>query len=339
MNKNNQTHSDEIDFINLLKIIWSGKNKILLITIISILLGFGYSKQIPDNYINSLSIKQSNNELFDNFFFVKKYLGTQLSSKIILDRFIYELQDYEEFLFHLKKTKQVSENISNLSIKDQEKELFKYATLLKIVKFKNKKNGNEFILNFEWNNKQEAIDVLRNTINLTIKNLEKSLYDEIEDSLKREKKNTIFLDKQRLDFLIEQNQIAAELDITHNQLNSNNYSSSQIPLFHLGPMNENVAATNNAYYLRGSKAISMEIELIKNREYEKFTFIRQEINSLKKDSFKWVNYNTYLIKTVSTKHTKKIIQISILLGLIVGAFYVLISSAFKSHNTSKKDTN
>jgi LPS O-antigen subunit length determinant protein (WzzB/FepE family) len=332
MNKNNQTHSDEIDFINLLKIIWSGKNKILLITIISISIGFGYSNQIRDNHINSLVVKPSNSYLFNKFFFIKKYLETPISNQNILDRFIYELQDYEEFLFYLKKTKQVTENISKLNIKDQEKDLFKYATLLEIVKL-DKAGETEFILNFKWDNKEEAIDILQNTINLTLKNLEKSLYDEIEQSLELEKINIMHRDTERLQFLLEQSSIAIELDIVDNQLN--NSSLSQVPVL-LGTVENNNSTTNIAYYLRGFKAINKEIELIKNRKYQKFQFIKQEINSLKKDSINWVNYNIYLIETKSLKHTKLIIQISILLGLIVGVFYVLISSAFKSHTASKK---
>ena len=38
----------------------------------------------------------------------------------------------------------------------------------------------------------------------------------------------------------------------------------------------------------------------------------------------------------SLKNTKLILMISILLGLIVGVFYVLISNAFKSQTVSKK---
>jgi len=42
------------------------------------------------------------------------------------------------------------------------------------------------------------------------------------------------------------------------------------------------------------------------------------------------------METKSLKDTKFILMISILLGLIIGVFFVLISNAFQSHNTSKK---
>jgi LPS O-antigen subunit length determinant protein (WzzB/FepE family) len=59
MKKNSPLYDDEIDLIALFKIIWDGKIKILLITIISFFVGFVYNSQIPVNYTNSLTIKLS----------------------------------------------------------------------------------------------------------------------------------------------------------------------------------------------------------------------------------------------------------------------------------------
>jgi LPS O-antigen subunit length determinant protein (WzzB/FepE family) len=66
MKKNSFLYNDEIDLINVFTIIWYGKIKILLITIISFLVGFGYSYQIPKNYLNSLTISTN-----DSFQFTK----------------------------------------------------------------------------------------------------------------------------------------------------------------------------------------------------------------------------------------------------------------------------
>ena len=60
MKKNtNLFYDDEIDLIGLFRIIWDGKIKILLITIISFLLGLGYNSQIPRNYLNSITVNPS----------------------------------------------------------------------------------------------------------------------------------------------------------------------------------------------------------------------------------------------------------------------------------------
>ena len=56
MKKNYPLYNDEIDLIALFKNIRDGKIKILLITLISFLIGFGYQSRIPPNYLNSLTI-------------------------------------------------------------------------------------------------------------------------------------------------------------------------------------------------------------------------------------------------------------------------------------------
>ena len=64
MKKNSPLYDDEIDLIALFKIIWDGKIKILFVTLISFLVGFGYNSQIPENYLNSLAIKTYKNTEF-----------------------------------------------------------------------------------------------------------------------------------------------------------------------------------------------------------------------------------------------------------------------------------
>ena len=67
-------HEDEIDLLNLFKIIWDYKIKILIFTIISFLIGFGYSYQLPNNYLSSLVIKKSDNYQLNKFNYIEKLL-------------------------------------------------------------------------------------------------------------------------------------------------------------------------------------------------------------------------------------------------------------------------
>ena len=101
-------------------------------------------------------------------------------------------------------------------------------------------------------------------------------------------------------------------------------------------MSLNISTADIAYYLRGYKAIDKEIELIENRDYQNLKFIEQEINDFKDTEIEFVKYNVYLMDHNSLKDTKLILVISILLGLIVGIFYVLISNAFQAKKISKK---
>ena len=323
MKKNSLLYDDEIDLIALFKIIWNGKIKILLITIISFLVGLGYNSQIPRNYLNSLTINSSDDIELIKFANIQKLIGSNQSSLV---RFFNELEDYEEFLLSIKNTKKIQENISKLNIEDQEIELFKYIKLLEIVKPKN--NEESFTIDYKWHDPDEAKKILQETLNLTSKNLKRSI--ELEFSKRLEyKKKLLFNDELlRLDYLNEQSAIAKELNIIDNQIDNVNLSQSSVSL--------NINTADIAYYLRGYKAIDKEIELIKNREHQNLKFIEQEINDFKNTEIEFTKYNIYLTNIKSLKNTKPILTILILLGLIVGIFYVLISNALQSQTVSKK---
>ena len=337
MKKNTPLHDDEIDLIALFKILWDNKIKIILITIISFLIGLGYSYQLPNNYLHSLTISKSYSSQFIKLNSIVNLIRTNQSnqsnqfyelnqtpsSKIVLDRFINELQDYEEFLSNLKNTKKFKDNIKNLSIEDQEKVLFKYVKLLQIVKPKKKET--DYKLNLKWHDTEEVIKIFQDTLNLVMNNVIKSIFEQLKQTLEFEKKMILQNDKKKLDFLLEQSSIAKELNISDNQLKSTNFYQSNLSL--------NINNISDiAYYLRGYRAIDKEIELIQNRDYQFLELIEQEINEFKDTDTKLVDYNIYLIETKSLKNMKLILMISIIVGLIIGVFYVLISNAFKSQN-------
>jgi cell division septal protein FtsQ len=86
----------------------------------------------------------------------------------------------------------------------------------------------------------------------------------------------------------------------------------------------------------GYKAIDKEIELIQNREYKNFKSIKQELNFLKNEKINFIDYDINLIKVKRLKNIQSILVISILLGLILGIFYVLITNKFQSKISDKK---
>jgi len=334
MKKNFPVYDYEIDLIALLKILWDNKIKIILITIISFLIGLGYSYKLPNNYLHSLNVSKSDSSKFIKLNYLIKLIKSNqpnqpnqpnqlvFSNKIIIDRFINELKDYEEFLFNLKDTKKFKEILKNLSIEDQEKVLFKHVKLLEIVKAKKKEDI--YILNLNWQDSDESKKIIQDTLNLVMNNVIKSIFEQLEQTLEFEKKMISQNDRKKLDYLSEQSSIAKELDISDNQVDNANLYQSNLSL----NINSN-DITDTAYYLRGYRAIDREIELIQNRDYQNLKFIEQEINEFKNSDIKFVDYNAYLIETKSLKNTKLILIISIILGLIIGVFYVLISNAFK----------
>tara|TARA_A100001015_G_C15043652_1_gene741713 strand:+ start:5923 stop:6999 length:1077 start_codon:yes stop_codon:yes gene_type:complete len=358
MKKNIQRYNSEIDLIYVLKIIWDSKIKIIFITLISFLIGLGYNLQIPKNYLNVLDISvptsmelqrvgylnklmeinslEGNNEPnYENVFtnlsntYLAKTLDYQNSpiSQQILNMFINELKDYEEFFFYLKNIKKVEEAVSKFKIEDQEVELFKYASLLEVIE--PKKDKKDYILNFIWHDPDEAKKILQDTLDFVQKNLQIRIVNELRQTLEFKKKFALNIDRERLNFLIEQSSIARELGILDNQIDSLNLSQSNVSL--------NINTANIAYYLRGYKAINKEIEIIKNRDYEVFEYIEKEISNFSDLDFELVNYNIYLMSSESLNNTKLILIIFIVLGLIIGSFYSLILDALKLKKTFKKN--
>ena len=315
MKKNSPIYDDEIDLIALFKIIWDGKIKILLVTIISFLVGLGYNSQIPRNYLNSLTVYPSKTSEFIKFDNIQNLLKSNQSNQAnqanqsnqsnqsFLDKFINELADNEEFLKSVKNTKKIQENFEKFKIEEQEIQLFEYTKLLEIVR--QKKN---YKINFKWHNIDEAKDILQDTINLTLINLDKSIYEELDLALEK------IYDSEQLDYLKTQRQIAKELNI------------SDIPYGYTG----------QPYYLRGYVAIDKEIEIFQKNIEKELKLLKSQINSLKKENIKWIKYDINFIEKKSLKNTKLILIISILLGLIGVVSFVLISNAFKSHTASRK---
>jgi len=339
MKKNSPLYDDEIDLIALFKIIWDGKIKILLITLISFLVGFVYNSQIPEYYLNSLTIKPSKSIEFLKLDNIDRLLKlnkskesnesnqSNQSNQLYLARFINELEDYEEFLSIIRNTKKIQEYFSKRNIKNKEKELFKYAKSLQIVA--PNKNQENYIINFKWHNSEEAQKILQDTLNLVTKNLKEITDLELEQNIEFKKKLLLNADRTRLDYLKEQSAIAKELKILDNQIDNINLSQSSVSL--------NINTADIAYYLRGYKAIDKEIQLIENRKYQNLKIIEEELNSFKAQNIKFVDYNIFLMDHNSDKNTKLTLVISILLGLIVGIFYVLLSQMISTKNGTKRD--
>tara|TARA_B100001093_G_C26830195_1_gene1015770 strand:+ start:1599 stop:2621 length:1023 start_codon:yes stop_codon:yes gene_type:complete len=337
MKKKSVIYNHELDLINFFKILWKGKIKIFLIIIILFLMGYAYHFHKPNNYLYSLAIKQGESSELYNYFFLKNLIKINQINQInkinnlndetiILNKFIRELKDKEELIFNLQKTKKIRENLKQIPLEARKKILFNYAKSLQIVK--SEKNPTEFILYFSWDNANEASEIIKDTLDLTLINLEKSIYKNLEQQLRFLKEMTENNDMNRINYLTEQSSIAKDLEIKKNQIDNVDLSQSSVSL----TINNN----DIAYYLRGYKAIDKEIELIEKRDYQNLIFIAEKINSFKKIDTKWINYNIYSLEQKSLKNANSILKISILSGLIIGVFYVLISSAIQSTTTLKK---
>ena len=306
MTKKSITLKDEVNLYRLFKSIWDGKIKIILITIISVLVGVGYNYSLPEQntFKYSLKINSSANSEFIKFVPIYNFLNTsesdltgisltglkgtdainhvaqgspKLLNEKILDKFIQELMDFEELIVTLKTNEKISKKISDLSNKDQESILFDYAKLFSIDL--PSKQFSYHVLNFLWKNDRDlGRAIVEETLNLTLKNLVDEFYEELDDLLEIKINAVINQDKRKVAYLLEQSAIARELNISDNQVDIVNLSQSD-------------------YYLRGFKAIDMEIKLIQDRKYDFFKYLTEELDKIKQEKTKWVDYNIYLLES------------------------------------------
>jgi LPS O-antigen subunit length determinant protein (WzzB/FepE family) len=339
MKKKNIFTNDEIDLFQIIKLIWRGKIKIAFITTIFFLIGVIYNYQQPNNYSISLYVKPGNPADYGRVYVIEKLISNiiienerqkpinpilnpsnkdQLINDIVLEKFIYELEDYQEFQSVIIKKRKITNEPINLDNENLEKDSFKFIKFLEIIE-PSKKDKN-YLLKFRWHDSEEGKAILNETINIVSNNFNKTIVLASSELLNGKKKRLSVEQMKRIEYLREQSLIARELNISENNLESLNTGTNILSL--------NINNSNMPYYLRGYKAIEKEIELTKNREFEEIKIIRQEIDALMEEKIRWVIYNTNLIEVESLKNDKKNLILSILLGLIFGVFYVFITRVF-----------
>ena len=224
-----------------------------------------------------------------------------------------------------------------MSIKDKQKKLYNYVKFFNIEK--QKKEFPNYILRLSWEgDNKEITDILDQTLKLTLINLKNSIFFELDNHYQRSKDKIINANLSRLNFLSEQSLIAKELQISvgkGNFVNLNSKKSSGTDQINISTANDNII--DSAYYLRGYKAIDMEINFLKNRKYLELENIEKEIESLKKKDIKWINYNIHLLNTEVTNGNKTVNPfISAAIGLLIGILYILILNKFQFYRVSKK---
>ena len=351
----------EIDLLKLFKIIWREKIKIILIVLISYGIGAYYvaSNTKSPSYNISLELKEANRTEFTKFIRVNKTINKVsdivkiynsnsendgnvnsvqnfdlFNSESLMESFILEFMDYNEVIEVLNNSS-IKEELSQLSKEKQQEQLYKYAKLFSLNQnFDEKRNEfkNTYTVNFTWHDESEIVQILNDVIKITLLNLEKSIYEELETITKTIKEIRISDDLKRIDYLLEQSSIAKTVDIKDNQIKSIDIPNSNV-MFNISTINANMP-----YYLRGYSAIDKEIELIKKRGYKELDVLSSEINKFKKENTNWINYNIYLaeLKKIEYQNSIKILSVCVILGLIIGVLFVIILNELQSSKVVRK---
>ena len=361
MNKIHSLYSNgEIDLSELIKRLWNKKIKITLITLISFLIIISYDNyktKKPNIFNNTLVINPTKEGEFLSFISIYNYINKskseenfivrELKNTKVLDRFIEEFLDYDELISILKENDNIKKKISQLSKYDQQQKLYEYAKLFKIEKSKTEIVN--YALKFTWpTDDREIRDILDKALKLTEENVRKSIFIELESYYKLEKNLITNKDLERIEYLLEQSVIAKEQGIKVQSIIAEE-KSLNIPLSLddlkkkdnvMDGLTLNINSNNNTYssdYLRGYKAIDIEINLIKNRRYIILEDIREEINLLKKKNIAWVDYNIFLLDTKLQKKNKTLsLSFLILFSLIIGVICTFIPDIFKFNKAARK---
>ena len=295
----NKSYNDEIDLSNLLKIIWEGKIKVILIVSITFIAAFIYNSKQENIYKFSTIIKPAQHNVFIKYTSLNSILesaglyqnvetknGYLIDNQGIFKLIVNEFEDREEVVSILRKNDYVKKIIENMSDENQKRTLFRLAKSFYIYKPK-KDLDIDYILNFTWYDAREGEEILDKAILLVLDNVKNIVVKDIKNLAKSietknfQKSESLKLklellaqsqlekDEAQIQFLREQSFIAKELGIKNNSMDYyissddfENKESANVS-FLLGSVNNKVP-----YYIRGYKAIDTEINLIINRTKE-----------------------------------------------------------------------
>ena len=295
--------------------------------------------------------------------------GYIFDSASVFKMFIAEFNDYDEMVDAVSTSEFVQKSIKDLDDDDKQRALIDFAKAFKLeVPSKNLKN---WTMSFEWHDDIEGAKLfnvairqtLSNTKNISVSNvneLAKAIdirntrnLEQLRNKISLIEKNQIDINKKRTQYLLEQSAIAKELGIETNRLDANALSQSSQNAISLS-----VNSNDVPYYLRGYKAIEKEVALIENRSAEDNLLIsdgyiktKEEIISLETDLSSsqlrnaaeviandipndWVQFDLSIADVKSQKKSMLYVALSIVLGGMVGAMYVLISNAVRKRKES-----
>ena len=295
--------------------------------------------------------------------------GYIFDSASVFKMFIAEFNDYEEMVDAVSTSEFVQKSIKDLDDDDKQRALIGFAKAFELKA--PSKNEENWTLSFEWHDDIEGTKLfndairqtLSNTKNISVSNvneLAKAIdirntrnLEQLRNKLSLIEKNQIDINKKRTQYLLEQSAIAKELGIETNRLDANALSQSSQNAISLS-----VNSNDVPYYLRGYKAIEKEVALIESRSDEDNLLIsdgyiktKEEIISLETDLSSsqlrnaaeviandipndWVQFDLSIADVKSQKKSMLYVALSIVLGGMVGAMYVLISNAVRKRKES-----
>jgi LPS O-antigen subunit length determinant protein (WzzB/FepE family) len=367
-------YDDKIDLFEFFETLWDGKWKIILTTFVAAIIGVVVSVVKPNSFEVSTPIQSGKQSVFITYTSLNDLLkSNQFSFSVnensIFKIFIEEFNDYEEMVDAVSTSEFVQKSIKDLDDDDKQRALIDFAKAFELkAPSKNKEN---WTLSFDWHDDIEGAKLfndairqtLSNTKNISVSNVNELAeaidirntrnLEQLRNKLSLIEKNQIDRNKERIQYLREQSAIAKELGIETNRLDANALSQSS-----QSAISFSVNSNDVPFYLRGYKAIDKEIALIESRSDEEKLLIadgyiqtKEDIISLETDLSSsqlrnaaeviandipndWVQFDLSIADVKSQKKSMLYVALSIVLGGMVGAMYVLISNGVRKRKES-----
>lgn len=281
MTKTRTPLQDEINLIDILEILWSGKKKIIASMSVALLFVIALIFILPSSYKVSTPVNLAKQTVFVPYTSLdealkKNQFNLLIDAENIFEIFTVEFNDYKEIIDVLSNDEYVKQSIEGLGEVDKQVVLVKLAKLFKLTPPLIK--GGDWMLSFKWHNASEGSRLLNDAIQQMLINIQISLKNDLRElATVVDLRNVLKLESLRNDlillqtnhnelqlkkilFLKEQSAIATELQIRSNGLDMKSLSKSSPDGISLS-----VNSNNIPYYLRGYQSINKEIKLIKNR--------------------------------------------------------------------------
>ena len=361
--------TDEIDLSDLFFSLWVNKFKILLITTVFITMGFLYysfSNKTLSASTNIKPISTFENQKYELYNSLAEETTIKINREILLNLFIGKIQTTEivqEAINEsnlINKDNFVSKKIYNEKVKlntimiidqmsspSEDKNIqtfwqynFKvsdkqsWRNFLEIIE----KKGNEKVRQYLISQFNTNLDILSNRSKFELQDIDQNIANELEDY-----KNSI---SSRLAFLNEQAEIARTLNIARNTLKVEKFQTDNTVITDI--------KSENSYYLKGYEMIEKEISLINSRKnlepfiknllelkknkrsilqdnkIERLKNLFSETPAYDKSEFTAAKIDYVATVYKSNQSLKKILGISLIIGLLISFIYVFFINVIAS---------
>jgi LPS O-antigen subunit length determinant protein (WzzB/FepE family) len=369
MSEDVKKYDDEIDLLEIFNVLWDGKWKIIAITFIFAIVGVSFSTLKPNSYYVSAALNPAKNSVFIEYIPLNKLLESNevpysIDADTIIQKIVSEFNDYDEMISVLASDSIIQQSVNELSERDKRRALIGRAKSFIVSAPSAKKTDGK--ISFSWHDVDEGDALLNSAMSSVVLNVKKenvetltrmldiAVVNKLREMEVQKSKLKELLEQEaievvrRIFMLSEHSAIAKELGIEKNQLNAK-FTTVTIN-------SDDSYNSEEMFYLRGYKAIDKEITLLKSRsdeqlvmfakEYPKIKssilvleeelnllpkLIQKNIDLLSKDEVNdWVDFDLSLAEVKSNKKSMLYVAVSILLGGMIGVFYVLIANVVRT---------